>query len=71
MRAIPQPGTEVTILDLDARVPGVVTEVFDGGRRVRVHGEDGRELDFALRGASATFTAAPDSNWPRLSFRTD
>jgi hypothetical protein len=70
VRTIPQPGAEVTILDLDAQVPGVVTEVLEGGRRVRVHGEDGRELEFALRGASATFTAAPDSNWPRLRFGT-
>ncbi len=70
-RVLPRVGAAVTILHLDARVGGAVTEVQDGGRRLRVQTEEGESTDFVLRGATSTFTPGAGSGWPRLVFDPD
>jgi hypothetical protein len=67
-RVLPRPGQLLTVVHLDARQPGVILEVHDGGRRVVVEADDGSVTEFTLRGATAVFTAEPDSAWPRLVF---
>ncbi len=70
-RVLPQVGAAVIVVHLDARVGGAVTEVRDGGRRLRVRTEEGESIEFVLRGATATFTPEAGSGWPRLVFEPD
>jgi hypothetical protein len=63
---VPVVGLPATVVDLDAQTPAVVAAVWDGGRRLAVETEEGERLEFTLRGATAVYTVAADSNWPRL-----
>ena len=46
--------------------PGVVVEVHEEGRRVRVRGKDGEVWEFVLSPATARFIVAGSSHGPRL-----
>jgi hypothetical protein len=53
---------------LGARVPGVVEEIAEGGRRLRVVTEDGEAITFTLSRATGQFAAAGSSHGARLLF---
>jgi hypothetical protein len=68
LRAMPRVGLAVTVIYLDSRVPGVVTEVLDGGRRLMVTTVEQERIEFVLGRATASFTAGPGGSGPRLIF---
>jgi hypothetical protein len=68
LRVMPRVGATVSIEYLGATVRGVVDSVEADGRRLHVHTEDGRSMQFALNRATATFTADGGQTGARLRF---
>lgn len=71
LRALPYCGRGVVVAYLGSRVPGVVTEVDDDGRRVCVRTEEGERLVFLLNQATAVFRAEGSRHGPRLVFEEE
>jgi len=66
-RPLPRVGSPARILHFGGGYEGaLVTAVHDEGRRLAVRGEDGRELEFLLNGATARFIAAGSGQGARL-----
>ncbi len=65
---MPQVGRPVVVVYLDSRVGGVISEVFDDGRRIIVSTVEGERIDFVLNRATAAFTAEHVRSGPRLIF---
>lgn len=68
LRAMPHVGATVSIEYLGATVRGVVESIENDSRRLRVQTEDGRWEQFALNGATATFTIDGSQTGARLRF---
>jgi hypothetical protein len=66
-RPLPRVGAPVRIRHFGgASEPGTVVAVGDGGRHVRVRGEDGEVREFVLSPARARFVSADSPHGPRL-----
>jgi hypothetical protein len=65
---MPHIGVTVSIEYLGTTVRGVVEAVENEGRRVLVHTDDGRSVQFALNRATATFTIDGTQTGARLRF---
>jgi hypothetical protein len=66
-RPLPRPGSRARIAHFGGGFePARVLAVHDEGRRLRVRGESGIELEFVLSPATARFVAAGDPGGPRL-----
>ncbi len=68
LRVMPRVGLAVTVIYLDSRVPGVVSEVLDDGRRVAVTTAEQERIEFVLGRATASFTTGPGRSGARLMF---
>jgi hypothetical protein len=66
-RPVPRPGTRARIAHFGGELePGVVIDVAEEGRRLRVRAHSGETLEFVLNPATARFVAAGASHGPRL-----
>lgn len=66
-RPVPRVGARARIAHFGgSHEPGVVAEVLDDGRRLRVVGESGEVFEFMLSPATARFLAAGPAGGPRL-----
>jgi hypothetical protein len=66
-RPLPRVGARARVKHFGGGVEdGTVVAVEDGGRRLRVRGEDGELHDFVLSPKTARFVAAGDAHGPRL-----
>ncbi len=71
LRVMPRIGRSVTVVYLDSRVAGVISEVLEDGRRIIVSTDEGERISFALNRATAAFTAEAVRSGPRLIFDPD
>jgi hypothetical protein len=66
-RPLPHVGARVRITHFGGgSEPGVVLEVDDEGRRLRVRSDEGELLEFVLNPATARFVHAGSAHGPRL-----
>ncbi|HTR88679.1 MAG TPA: hypothetical protein VMG62_01050 [Solirubrobacteraceae bacterium] len=66
-RPVPRPGARARIAHFGGELePGVVVEVAEEGRRLRVRCQSGEMLEFVLNPATARFVAAGTAHGPRL-----
>jgi hypothetical protein len=65
-RRFPRLGDEVTVSYLAVDVPGVIEDVDESQRRLRVVTEDGEVLVFTLDAATATFVSGEHGGTARL-----
>jgi hypothetical protein len=69
LRRAPFVGAHVKVLYLARRVPGIVEEIGDDGRRLVVLTDEGELVAFTLRRGSGYFVEdGPDSSGARLRF---
>jgi len=68
VRRPPHIGQHVQVVFLGATVPGVIGEINEQERRVRVLTEEGEEITFALSRATGQFVAEGGPAGPRLVF---
>jgi hypothetical protein len=68
LRRQPRLGDEVTVSYLAVDVAGVIEEVDDTQRRLRVVTEDGESLVFTLDAATASFVTGTHGVTARLRF---
>jgi hypothetical protein len=69
LRRQPRVGEEVTISYLAVDLTGVIEEVDETERRLRVVTEDGESLVFTLDAATASFVSGTHGGTARLRFR--
>lgn len=65
---MPTVGARVTVAFLGDRLPGVVEDVQEDGRRVLVALDDGSHLTFALSRATGRFVRDGEQSGARLVF---
>jgi hypothetical protein len=69
LRRLPRLGEEVTVSYLAVDVTGVIDEIDETQRRLRVVTEDGESLVFTLDAATASFVCGTHGVTARLRFR--
>jgi hypothetical protein len=71
LRVMPHVGRPVVVVYLDSRVAGLISDVFDDGRRIIVTTDEGERIRFVLNRATAAFTAENVRSGPRLIFERE